>query len=164
MSDKPKVEIIQNTKSLAGKVRAIPGRSADDLLKGAGLRIESLTADFTKYLREEIDRLAKAAIEADSDATKRADVVRTMNTIFNDLRGNGGTYGYPLVTEVGDSACKFIADIGQWGAPQLAILRAHTDAMRAIMAANITGDGGPIGRQLLAGLKAAVDKVKPSAP
>ena len=164
MSDKPKVEIIQNTKSLAGKVRAIPGRSADDLLKGAGLRIESLTADFTKYLKEEIDKLSKSVSEAERDAAKRDAIVDTVNTIFNDLRGNGGTYGYPLVTQVGDSACRFIKDIAQWGAPQLAILRAHTDAMRAIMAANITGDGGPMGHQLLAGLKAAVDKVKPPTP
>lgn len=160
MNDKPKHEIIQNTKSLAGKVRAIPGRTAEDLLKGAGLRIEALTADFTKYLREEIDRLAKAVIEAETDAAKRVAIVETVHTIFNDLRGNGGTYGYPLVTEVGDSACRFIKDMAHWGAPQLAILRAHTDAMRAIMAANITGDGGPIGRQLMTGLKAAVEKVK----
>lgn len=160
MSDKPKVEIIQNTKSLAGKVRAIPGRTADDLLKGAGQRIEALTADFTKYLREEIDRLAKSVIEAESNAGERGEIVRKVQTIFNDLRGNGGTYGYPLVTEVGDSACKFIQDMPNWGSPQLAVLRAHTDAMRAIMAANIMGDGGPLGRQLLAGLKTAVDKVK----
>jgi len=163
MSDKPKVEIIQNTKSLAGKVRAIPGRTADDLLKGAGLRIEALTADFTKYLKEEIDKLSKSVAEAEGNAVRRAEIVRDVQTIFNDLRGNGGTYGYPLVTEVGDSACKFIQDMVQWSAPQLAVLRAHTDAMRAIMAANITGDGGPIGRQLLAGLKTAVDKVKAAA-
>lgn len=160
MSDKPKAEFISNPRSLNSKVRVVPGKSADDLLKGAGLNIENLRGDFIAMLREENESLGKAMAIADRDAAGRAAAIEEMRRIVNDLRGTAGGYGYALVGEVTASACTFIDGTKEWNPATLAILRAHVDTLRAVVAGNIAGDGGPAGRQLMAGLQAVMARIK----
>jgi hypothetical protein len=38
------------------------------------------------------------------------------------------------------------------------IVRAHIDAMRAVLRDKVSGDGGMVGRELLASLKSAIKK------
>ena len=41
---------------------------------------------------------------------------------------------------------------------QVEVVKAHVDAMRAVIREKVSGDGGQVGKELLAGLKAAVQR------
>ena len=81
-----------------------------------------------------------------------------VRSLLHDLRGQAGTFGYPLVSQVGDSACKFIDLSDDIGTTETEVLGMHVDALKAISQAKIKGDGGPVGAELMGGLRKVILK------
>ena len=81
-----------------------------------------------------------------------------INLLGHELRGQGGTFGYPLITIFG----KMLFDVTGEGCAQddnaVEIVKAHIDAMRAVIREKISGDGGQVGRALLKSLEAVIEK------
>ena len=79
-----------------------------------------------------------------------------INLLALELRGQGGTFGYPLISTFG----KMLYDSTLEGCREddnaVKIVQAHVDSMRAVIREKISGDGGEIGRELLASLKKAI--------
>lgn len=65
------------------------------------------------------------------------------------LRGSATTFGYPLATRVADALCKFIEARVPLDEADVAVIGVHVQALRAIFAQRLAGDGGPAGRELL---------------
>src|SRR3546814_7444393 len=55
-----------------------------------------------------------------------------MRRLLHDLRGQAGTFGYPLVSQVGDSACKFIDLSEDFSETEVEVIGMHVDALKAI--------------------------------
>ena len=74
------------------------------------------------------------------------------------MRGQGGTFGYPLITIFG----KMLFDVTGDGCVQddsaVEIVKAHIDAMRAVIREKVAGDGGQVGRELLKSLEVAIER------
>lgn len=158
MAEDDEVEFIDNPNPIAAKTKAIVGRSADDMLKAADKKIGNLKEEFALLLRKENDRIGAALQIAQTDPGKAKAAVDRIRRISHELRGQGGTFGYPLVTEVCDSLCKLI-DVTETGDAQTKIVRTHVDALRAIVTANIEGDGGAIGKELMSSLRQIQEKL-----
>lgn len=60
-----------------------------------------------------------------------------------------------LVGSIAHSLGEFVgrADLDE---PALEVIAGHLEALRAVLRHTIQGDGGPVGRQIMAGLKASV--------
>lgn len=69
--------------------------------------------------------------------------------IAHDMRGQGASYGYPLVTKIAAS----LSDYASAGGDEPEVIAAHIDALRAVAAGRLTGDGGPAGRELVDALR-----------
>jgi chemotaxis protein histidine kinase CheA len=84
---------------------------------------------------------------------------QTVTEIFrisHDLRGEAGTFGYPLVTLVADSLCKFLEDDETRATKKRSLFTLHLQALRRIRDEDIRGDGGAVGqefRQFIASLE-----------
>ena len=76
-------------------------------------------------------------------------------SVFHDLKGAGGGVGITLMTEIGESGCEYLRHMNQPSDKARRVLMAHITAAEGVLAAKIRGDGGPIGRALLAKLKSA---------
>lgn len=78
------------------------------------------------------------------------------------LKSMGQTFGFPLLTEAGDSLCRML-----WKLPPERMLapltiqgiEAHVRTMKLIVDQDIRHDGGEIGSQLVDGLRALVTRV-----
>jgi hypothetical protein len=81
---------------------------------------------------------------------------RQLYSLSHDLKGLGGSFGYDLVTIVGESLCRQIRDAGlsHDQARQRRVV-AHVAALKAIFAFDLKGEGGDDGRALLATLSIA---------
>jgi hypothetical protein len=86
-----------------------------------------------------------------------------MRRLLHDLRGQAGTFGYPLVSHIGDSACKFIDLSEDFGPTETDVLAMHINALQAIRQAKIKGDGGAVGRELMDGLRKVILKYNAGA-
>jgi chemotaxis protein histidine kinase CheA len=158
MADKPKVEFIDNPNPIKKKVRLEFGADPKSMIERADKNVAKLAGEFEEIFSSNVSDLATTmtAIRAGDDAD--GSELRRLRRILHDPRGQAGTFGYPLVSQVGDSACKFIDLSDQIEATEIEVLGMHIDALKAISGAKIKGDGGAVGTELMSGLRKVIQK------
>lgn len=123
---------------------------ADDALKAMG-------ASFEQWLDDDILKL-QAAREAAERQAWNDEALDILMRAAHDLKGMGGSCGYPLVTQIAASLCRLVeTEAGKAAARSNPVLvRAHVDALRATIRDRISTDAHPIGRVLLRELEGRV--------
>jgi CheY-like chemotaxis protein len=128
------------------------------LLEEAENTLQRQALDFADWAKNYLTKLSKVTEAAMMSPNNRRNHFQEMNLVAHELRGQGGTFGYPLITVF----AKSLYDATLPGCPEddsaLSVVKAHTDAMRAVIRDRISGDGGEIGRELLKSLKVAIDR------
>ena len=102
--------------------------------------------------------MAKLCNEAAESYSSRAFKFSEINLLAHELRGQGGTFGYPLITMFGKMLYMATLPDCRTDDKAVEIVEAHIDAMRAVLRRKVSGDGGTIGRSLLAALEKAIAK------
>lgn len=158
-----KVWRFEQGRRLARKLGGRPGMLGEvptAIIEQAEAALNRTQPKFTEWAAQYLDDLAemaKAAAE-ESDPAKRDAIFGRINIVAHELRGQGGVFGYPLITTIGKML--YIATLE--GRPEddraIEIVRCHIDALRAVLRDGITGDGGTVGRDLIRGLKASIAK------
>jgi hypothetical protein len=86
--------------------------------------------------------------------------VKLMLRICWDMKGLGGTFGFPLVTEITHYLSNYLEHCEN--SPDVsvssAVVQPHIDALYVVLSQKISGDGGAIGRELVRGLETVVLK------
>lgn len=88
----------------------------------------------------------------------RKDLFEAINHIAHDMKGQGGTFGYPLITAFSDSLYGFTTMKTGIEDNHVELVKAHIDAMRAVIRGRVSGDGGEVGEQLTQVLNKAIEK------
>lgn len=154
-------QIINPPQTLQSKVdKGGPGAVDMDALAKAEAVIANLADDYMDWVREDFDRLEGAfnqlkAGEGDGKANLDA-----LFQVAHDMKGQGGSFGYDLMTAIGDHLCRLIEKFETVGPRELGMIRVHIDAMRVVITKELKGDGGDEGRQLLLGLTLMGEKAK----
>lgn len=157
MSDQP--EIINPPQSLQSKVSKGGAGAVDmDALKRAEEVITNLADDYVDWAKEDLVKLEDAYAKL---AAGDGDAKVLLNGVFHvahDMKGQGGSFGYELMTAVGDKLCRLVEKMETAGPRQIKMIRLYVDAMQVIIAHKLKGDGGDEGKQLLMGLELVVQK------
>ena len=120
--------------------------------------MERAALDFTEWAQGYLKTLSELCEEAPKAEIEsgRGKYFLEINLLALELRGQGGTFGYPLISTFG----KMLYDATIEGCREddnaVKIVQAYVDSMRAVLREKVEGDGGKIGRALLAGLKKAI--------
>ena len=162
MAQSPESRKIRPPGALNAKLRKVPGVSAEDLLAAAEEEVGKLAASYTEWVEKDVRRLSETLAAAKSDAANRKKHLEDLFLVAHDMKGQGGSFGYDLVTRIGNSLCRFLekADVADEAAFDKAyrVMEAHVGALKVVVAQHVKGDGGDIGRQLVAGLQKAVER------
>lgn len=119
-------------------------------------------AAFLDEAAEQIKQLREQVSSMPQDPEERRALVEDVREAAFQVKGMGGVFGYPLLTEFAKSLHDFLKDIeGDLDALQQEIVSIHIDTLYVVMAHKISGSGGALEAQLRASLKAAVAKAKP---
>ena len=76
----------------------------------------------------------------------------------HDVRGEAGTFGYSLVTEIGRLLCEFIAGIDTIDKVAQMAIAAHLQAMQTVVVDKVKGKGPEVAKQIIASLNALLKK------
>ncbi len=148
---------------VAGSFRG-PITVPTEVLEKAEEEMERKSLNFKDWALNYLAQLTTITTDALMDTTGRAEHFEKINLIALELRGQGGVFGYPIISIAG----KMLYDVTHDGCAvddtALEIAKAHTDTMKAVLREDIRGDGGQIGRQLIEGLRQAVLKKQKSRP
>ncbi len=127
-----------------------------ELLAEAEKQLQRAALDFSTWALEYLAKLSELCSQALAEKVARTPHFQNINLLALELRGQGGTFGYPLISTFG----KMLYDTTLEGCPEdddaVEIVKAHIDAMRAVLREKIAGDGGQVGRELTKSLEHAV--------
>jgi hypothetical protein len=153
----PNFQIINPPNLLKSKVGA--GGFALGAIEKAAKVIEGLRGEFEAIAKVEVVKLVAAAnalVAQPNDLAKRDELYK----IAHELRGQGGSYGYPLVTRFGDQLCRYLDAAAGLDAKSLVIVKATADAIAIVINSKVSGDGGDTGRSLVDMLDKVLAKIK----
>lgn len=150
--------IVSRPNWLRAKLGKAPGPALEEIVAAAEAALEELKDDYEVWIREDVLRLAtvlaelRAAPQCDSAALERLQV------LSHEIKGQGTTFGYPLLTAIAQMLCRFIEDDPAAAARQLDLVAAYVEFMNLVVAEKIRDDGGPRAREILDALATAAGK------
>ena len=85
---------------------------------------------------------------------ERTDIIKTkLYPKAHDLKGQGATFGYPLITDVGAHLCEFITKKKSYTPEDLQKIKTDILTMETILWKKLKGDGGKKGAEILEQLR-----------
>ena len=91
----------------------------------------------------------KALAAARKNPDQQEDYIMEIFRRAMELKGQGGSFGYNLISLVGDSLKRFTECRREAMPRDVDIIAAHVSAMRVVMVEDIRGDGGEVGRAIV---------------
>lgn len=140
------------------KIGSGPGRLDTKAIARAEAAVKEMAKDYRNWAQEDVAALEAALDEAQARPDDQAQAIRTLFRVALDLKGQGTSFGYRLITEVGDSLAAFIEERKALGEFDQEVIASHISAMRAVLAEEVRDDGGETGRALIDGLHRLVKK------
>lgn len=138
-------------------------RLDDEMRQKMEALVENTSAQFLDETVETLKGLREALGRAAADPSARREVLEHIREEAFQIKGMGGVFGYPLLTEFAKSLHDFLKERDDLDELQQEIVSIHVDTLYVVVSHRIKGSGGALEAQLRASLKAAVDKAKPAA-
>lgn len=129
-----------------------------DLIAAAESKIADMEGDYADWVRESIEEMNKAHRTMSDDPSSFEQQMATINRVALELRGQGGIFGYPLMTQFGKSLYETTVPGADPSTQLLELIDAHNDLIKVVMNQKIKGDGGPVGHELMNSLAEAKKK------
>ncbi len=160
MDDEPKAEVITPPDNLKKKVKT-GGLGAVDLdtLKRAEAVIADMTDNYVEWAVKDLAKIHQALENLKAEKKDRKDALSQIFQLSHDMKGQGGSFGYTLMTILGGNLCDFVDRLENAGPAEIEVIQLHINAMGLVIAKEMKGDGGKVGVQLLQGLGLVAAKV-----
>ena len=128
------------------------------MLQRAEEAVDKLSEDYSSFAQADVDGIKAAIARAEADQEARPAAIADIYTRALDLKGQGGSFGYALITAIGDLLMKFLEGKEDHSPRGFDILNAHVNATQALLRAEMKGGGDKIGVQIVDGLSQLVLK------
>lgn len=132
--------------------------SEEEMLARAEAAIQEMASNYPDWAMEDVTVLEEIVGALKAGTPRTDDNVKAAFKKAHDMRGQGGSFGYPVITIIANSFCKFSERMEILDQKAIDILAAHAKAMRAVIANRLSGDGGPVAEKLITSLQTAVNK------
>lgn len=127
------------------------------MLARAEAAVADLAKSYTGWAMADVEKcaglLASARQEVGAERVARA---REIYAVAHNIKGQGSSFGYPLMTRLGQSLCHLTRRKDSFSDGDIDLVGAHLDAMRLVLTKEIRGDGGELGNKLGARLEEKV--------
>ena len=160
MTDDTKVQIFNPPNRLKAAVDDGRGGKGIDpnLLAKAEKAMEDVKPQIEAHMKSEVATLNELMVKVSGSAGQDRAVLNEMYRTAFELKGQGASAGYGMLTRFGDSLCRYIEGQQNMGAKEVAIVKAHVDSISAIMGRAIKGDSNPVGLAIAAELEKVVGR------
>ena len=131
----------------------------DEQIVAMQREMDSWSEDFRDWTLDFIKQIESALTACRrSDTADRRRPFNAINFLAHEMRGQGGTFGYPLVTQVARSLFDLTLHNLDRSDACCDLIEEHLRILKAVVRDKIKGDGGIVGRELLRELQRANGK------
>ena len=118
------------------------------------LTVDRLKEVYLEAANRDVTSLEKELSRILDDVGRWPDACVEMRKVTHDIKGQGASFGYPLMSDVGASLSRLLKNIERIDAPSLTLVVDHVKALRRVLAEDIEGTGGAFGEELAESLLA----------
>ncbi len=152
-------EIIDVPNALKGKVSYGPDGVDAAMLEKAEALIANLQGDFVVWVQDDLKRLQQHFDTAKSQPVEeRGHAMKEVFGVLHDMKGQGGSFGFPLVTSITNQLCRFMETRTSFGPAEMETISLCINTVRLVVAERMSGDGGMKGEKLLKGIELVFQK------
>ncbi|MHA1536897.1 MAG: response regulator [Alphaproteobacteria bacterium] len=144
---------------LREKLGELDGPEPEFLIARIEAGIAELKDRYISWANADLTALYDALDAARAHLGNRQDHIDQMNEIAHNMRGQAGTFDYPLITEIGSSLCSLVDSSAKFGEDELEAVEVHVQAIHTVIGGKIEGPGDERAREMLAGLAAVSAKL-----
>lgn len=131
----------------------ISSSEQDDAVAAAEAAIAALAENYIVWVRDDLTAARAAFVKANETLPDNADAVAEIFGVSHNVKGQGSSFGFQLMTHIGGSLCDYIREGGPASKAKLKVIDAHLSALEFVLERQIKGDGGDAGQGLLDKLK-----------
>lgn len=143
------------------KMKVGSGGVDKEAIKEAEMAIQVLGHKmYSKWADDDLGRMREAFETLKQTKLDDPASLDKMLRICWDMKGLGGTFGYPLVTTITHYLSNYLEHCRdkENNRVSAAVVSPHIDALFVVLSQKVSGDGGAIGRELVSGLEKVVLK------
>lgn len=152
-------EIIEVPNTLKMKVTYGPDGVDAAMLERAEALMANLQGDFVVWVQEDLKKLQQyfdAAIALPVE--ERDHAVKEVFGVLHNMKGQGGSFGYALVTQIANILCRFMETRTTFAQAEMDTVALCVNAIRLVVAERMSGDGGTKGEKLIKGIELVIQK------
>lgn len=124
----------------------------EDLIAQAEAAVEALRDTYRLQLRSDVQSLEDAWSRLEAGATA-ASILDELHSIAHNIKGQGGSFGYDLVTDIGASFCGYLRSAPRHSPDELNVINMHIRMLKTVSDNDISGDGGETGARIVEKLR-----------
>ncbi|MBT3533324.1 MAG: hypothetical protein HN478_05560 [Rhodospirillaceae bacterium] len=117
--------------------------------------VEQMKATYEARLEDELEDVIASYEAMCASGTFDLD---KLHDAVHEIRGEAGTFGYNLVSDIGKLLCELLSPIATVSASDEQAINAHLKAMQTVVARQVKGAGPEVAKQIIQGLTAIVEK------
>jgi hypothetical protein len=140
------------------KIGTGPAKLDTKAIERAEKAVKAMEKDYAVWSQDDLAVLDGAFGRYRAKSGDPAEQMKTMFRVALDMKGQGASFGYQMITRIADLLASFLEDRDTLEAFDLEVVAAHIAAMRAVFAQDVRGDGGVTGAALVDGLNKLVAK------
>jgi len=165
MADSDRPQIITPPNTLKAKI-SIGGPNAvdSDALERAEQVIANMADSYLDWVEQDLRKISATYDRLVAGSDDRETDLKRVFEVAHDMKGQGGSFGFELITAVANNLCRLLErfDDSTKHQVQNEAVRIHIDAMKLIISSRMRGDGGEQGTAILNGVQQMVDKLVPA--
>lgn len=159
MSKDSDAQIIQPPNLLRAKIGTKPGPDLDRIVAQAETALDGLKDQYETWIRDYLDAIVKALDEARASHPPDPAAIAQIRKISHELKGQGETFGYPLLTQSGHMLHGLIDKDERLASRNLSLIAAYVDFMNLVVKNEVHDMVGLDAAQLMSALETATKKL-----
>lgn len=125
-------------------------------LARAQAAVAALSRDYLVWARADLEQCRQHLATAQSDPAQREEQIAALFNVAHNIKGQGSSFGYPLMTRLGQSLCLLTRGAQSFGDAELALVASHLAAMEDVLGQQASGEGNAALQSRIAEIEAAV--------
>lgn len=135
------------------KTKAPPtARLLSEAIEAAETAVAELAKDYPQRAGEKLSDLERAFAAMPASGEARGPI-EAVFAIAHEIRGEGGAFGFPLVTAIAANLCEILEDKDQVDEQLHEAIGVHISSLKLVLSEPLKGNGGARGTVLLDGLQ-----------
>ena len=104
--------------------------------------IAGMTGSYLEWVVEDLKKIDAAYAKLAAATGDRKEEMNGVFQVSHDIKGQGGSFGYDLMTAIGNELCRLIEKADKIGAGEVEATKLHFDAMKLVIGEDLKGNGG----------------------